>query len=97
MYKLWNMLAEMKSDAYEWVELSHSMNNDSPVWSGIPAGSVEVSKTVFDWGNPMLECLIQTFKFPANTARILTFPVTLSRICLCPRNSVRSRCCFPCA
>ena len=55
MYKLWNILAEMKSDAYEWVELSHSMNNDSPVWSGIPAGSVEVSKTVFDWGNPMLE------------------------------------------
>ena len=66
MYKLWNMLAEMKSDAYEWVELSHSMNNDSPVWSGIPAGSVEVSKTVFDWGNPMLECLIQTFKFTCN-------------------------------
>lgn len=52
MYKLWNMLAEMKSDAYEWVELSHSMNNDSPVWSGIPSGSVEVSKTVFDWGQP---------------------------------------------
>lgn len=25
MYKLWNMLAEMKSDAYEWVELSHSI------------------------------------------------------------------------
>ena len=25
MYKLWNMLAEMQSDAYEWVELSHSM------------------------------------------------------------------------
>ena len=42
MYKLWNMLAEMKSDAYEWVELSHSMNNDSPVWCGIPAGAVEV-------------------------------------------------------
>lgn len=97
MYKLWNMLAEMKSDAYEWVELSHSMNNDSPVWSGIPAGSVEVSKTVFDWGNPMLECLIRPSNFPANTARILTFPVILLRICLYPRNSVRSRCCFPCA
>lgn len=44
MYKLWNMLAEMKSDAYEWVELSHSMNNDSPVWSGIPAGSVGLAR-----------------------------------------------------
>ena len=74
MYKLWNMLAEMKSDAYEWVELSHSMNNDSPVWSGIPAGSVEVSKTVFDWGNPMLECLIQTFKFPGQYGTHIDFP-----------------------
>lgn len=74
MYKLWNMLAEMKSDVYEWVELSHSMNNDSPVWSGIPAGSVEVSKTVFDWGNPMLECLIQTFKFPGQYGTHIDFP-----------------------
>lgn len=74
MYKLWNMLAEMKSDAYEWVELSHSMNNNSPVWSGIPAGSVEVSKTVFDWGNPMLECLIQTFKFPGQYGTHIDFP-----------------------
>ena len=74
MYKLWNMLAEMKSDAYEWVELSHSMNNDSPVWSGIPTGSVEVSKTVFDWGNPMLECLIQTFKFPGQYGTHIDFP-----------------------
>jgi len=74
MYKLWNMLAEMQSDAYEWVELSHSMNNDSPVWSGIPAGSVEVSKTVFDWGNPMLECLIQTFKFPGQYGTHIDFP-----------------------
>lgn len=74
MYKLWNMLAEMQSDAYEWVELSHSMNNDSPVWSGIPAGSVEVSKTVFDWGNPMLECLIQIFKFPGQYGTHIDFP-----------------------
>ena len=74
MYKLWNMLAEMQSDAYEWVELSHSMNNESPVWSGIPAGSVEVSKTVFDWGNPMLECLIQTFKFPGQYGTHIDFP-----------------------
>ncbi len=74
MYKLWNVLDELKSDAYEWVELSHSMNNDSPVWSGIPKGSVEVAKTVFDWGNPMLECLIQTFKFPGQYGTHIDFP-----------------------
>ena len=38
--KLWNVLQELKSDKYEWVELSHSLNNDSPFWSGIPEGSV---------------------------------------------------------
>lgn len=72
-YKLWSMLEEMKND-YEWVELSHSMNNDSPVWAGIPAGSVEVGKTVYDWGNPMLECLIQTFKFPGQYGTHIDFP-----------------------
>lgn len=73
MYKLWNLLAELKQD-YELVELSHSLNGASPVWSGIPAGSVELAKTVFDWGNPMLECLIQTFKFPGQFGTHIDFP-----------------------
>ena len=37
-YKLWNALKEAKN--YKWVELSHSLNNESPYWSGIPEGSV---------------------------------------------------------
>ena len=73
MYTLWNTLRDLR-DNYEWVDLSHSMNNDSPVWSGIPEGSVEVGKTVFDWGNPMLECLIQTFKFPGQFGTHIDFP-----------------------
>lgn len=73
-YKLWNTLSELRSDDYEWVELSHSMNQASPVWSGIPAGSVEIAKTCFDWGNPMLECLIQTFKFPGQFGTHIDFP-----------------------
>lgn len=72
-YKLWDTLKSLK-DEYEWVELSHPLNNDAPVWSGIPAGSVELSKTVFDWGNPMLECLIQTFKFPGQFGTHVDFP-----------------------
>ena len=59
MYKLWDALNEAKK--LKWVELSHSLNNDSPYWAGIPEGSVELGKVVFDWGNPMLECRIQTF------------------------------------
>ena len=73
MYTLWNTLKDLR-DNYEWVDLSHSMNNDSPVWSGIPTGSVEVGKTAFDWGNPMLECLIQTFKFPGQFGTHIDFP-----------------------
>ena len=54
MYALWNALNKARS--MKWVELSHLMENDSPYWSGIPAGSVELGSVVFDWGNPMLEC-----------------------------------------
>ena len=72
MYKLWESLADAKK--LKWVELSHPLNNDSPFWSGIPEGSVELSKTVFDWGNPMLECLIQTFKFPGQFGTHIDFP-----------------------
>ena len=40
-YKLWNALKDAKK--YRWVELSHSLNNESPYWSGIPEGSVELA------------------------------------------------------
>lgn len=72
MYQLWEDLKKLKS--YRWIELSHSMNNDSPYWSGIPDGSVELGKVVYDWGNPMLDCLIQTFKFPGQFGTHIDFP-----------------------
>lgn len=64
----------MKQKKYKWVELSLSLNNDSPYWSGIPEGSVELAKTVWDWGKPELECLIQTFKFPGQFGTHIDFP-----------------------
>lgn len=73
-YKLWQILEELKAPAYKWVELSHSLNNESPYWAGIPEGSVELGKVVFDWGNPMLDCLIQTFKFPGQFGTHIDFP-----------------------
>ena len=77
MYQLWDSLEKMKK--LKWVELSHSLNNDSPYWSGIPEGSVELGKVVFDWGNPMLECQIQTFKFPGQFGTHIDFPGHFSR------------------
>ena len=72
MYKLWEVLKRAKK--LRWVELSHPLDNDSPYWAGIPEGSVELAKTVFDWGNEMLECLIQTFKFPGQFGTHIDFP-----------------------
>ena len=72
MYKLWQALDSAKK--LRWIDLSHPLDNDSPYWSGIPEGSVELGKTVFDWGNPMLECLIQTFKFPGQFGTHIDFP-----------------------
>lgn len=72
MYRLWETLKDVKK--FKWVELSHPLNNDSPYWSGIPEGSVELGKVVFDWGNPMLECQIQTFKFPGQFGTHIDFP-----------------------
>lgn len=72
MYSLWQALEEAKK--YRWVELSHSLNGDSPYWAGIPEGSVELAKICFDWGNEMLDCLIQTFKFPGQFGTHIDFP-----------------------
>ena len=72
MYKLWEALKEARK--YRWVELSHSLNNDSPYWAGIPEGSVELGPVCYDWGNEMLDCLIQTFKFPGQFGTHIDFP-----------------------
>ncbi len=71
-YRLWDALREART--YRWVELSLPLNNDSPYWAGIPEGCVELAKTCYDWGNEMLDCLIQTFKFPGQFGTHIDFP-----------------------
>ena len=41
-HQLWNLINELQSEKYEWLDLSHSLNNDSPYWAGIPEGAVEL-------------------------------------------------------
>lgn len=72
-YKLWDFFNELQTN-YDLVDLTHPLGNDSPYWAGIPEGSVELCKTCFDWGNPMLDCLIQTFKFPGQFGTHIDFP-----------------------
>ena len=81
MYNLWNALNEAKK--MKCVELSHLMDNDSPYWSGIPDGAVELGSVVFDWGNPMLECQIQTFKFPGQFGTHIDFPAHFAKGASC--------------
>ncbi len=71
-YKLWNALEKAKN--YKWIDLTLSLNNDSPYWAGIPEGSVDLAKTCFDWENEILDCLIQTFKFPGQFGTHIDFP-----------------------
>ena len=35
---------------------------------------MELGKVCFDWGNPMLNCVIQTFKFPGQFGTHIDFP-----------------------
>lgn len=72
MYKLWEALEGAKK--LKWVDLTHPLDNTSPYWSGIPEGSVELGRVVFDWGDPMLECQIQTFRFPGQFGTHIDFP-----------------------
>ena len=89
MYSLWEDLKKLKS--CRWVELSHSMNNDSPYWAGIPDGSVDLGNVVYDWGNPMLDCVIQTFKFPGQFGTTSISPAISSRTAPCPTALAPSR------
>ena len=77
MSDLWNTLNDLKK--MKWVELSHCMSNESPYWSGIPEGAVELDNVLFDWGNPMLECRIQQFKFPGQFGTHIDFPAHFSK------------------
>ena len=72
MYTLWEALNKAKS--LRWIDLSHPLDNSSPYWAGIPDGSVDLGRTVYDWGQPMLDCLIQTFKFPGQFGTHIDFP-----------------------
>lgn len=93
MNKLWSALESAKN--LKWVELSHLLDNDSPYWSGIPAGSVELGEVVFDWGNPMLECQIQTFKFPGQFGTHIDFPAHFAKGAACAESFGMKDAVFP--
>ena len=69
---LWNVYDELKDAT--WVDLTHPLTNESPYWAGIPEGSVELCRTVFDYDEEMLSCRIQTYKFPGQFGTHVDFP-----------------------
>ena len=71
MSKLWDELAKLKS--YKWIELSHSLDDESPYWSGMPEGVREIGKVVYDFDQE-LRLKIQTYKFPGQFGTHIDFP-----------------------
>lgn len=69
LWKFWK-----EAQGLNKVDLTHPLNNNTPYWAGIPDGSVELGKVIFDWGNPMLECRIQSFRFPGQFGTHIDFP-----------------------
>ena len=47
--KLWNILSEIKSDDYEWVDLSHEFSPETPHWFGFQPLS---GKKIYDYRTP---------------------------------------------
>ena len=70
---LWGDLEKLKR--CRWVDLTHPLTNESPYWGGIPDGSVELCKTVFDYDEEMLSCRIHTYKFPGQFGTHVDFPM----------------------
>ncbi|MFR3272810.1 MAG: cyclase family protein [Slackia sp.] len=70
---LWGDLEKLKR--CRWVDLTHPLTNESPYWGGIPDGSVDLCKTVFDYDEEMLSCRIHTYKFPGQFGTHVDFPM----------------------
>ena len=70
---LWSELEKWKS--YTWVDLTHSLDNDSPYWSAMGEGVIDLCNTFFDYDEEVLSCRIQTFKFPGQFGTHIDFPV----------------------
>lgn len=70
MAGLWEKLAEVK--ACRWVDLTHSLTNQSPYWEGIPKGSVALGEIAVPFEEMDLE--IQTFKFPGQFGTHIDYP-----------------------
>lgn len=70
MAGLWEKLAEAKQ--YRWVDLTHTLTNESPYWEGIPQGSVALGEIAVPFEAMDLE--IQTFKFPGQFGTHIDYP-----------------------
>lgn len=69
---LWKDLEKLQNCT--WVDLTHPLNNESPYWGGMPRGSVELCKTIFDYDSEILSCRIHTYKFPGQFGTHVDFP-----------------------
>lgn len=70
MAGLWEKLDALK--ACKWVDLTHTLKNDSPYWDGFPKGTVDLCRTIIDYDEMNFE--VQTFKFMGQFGTHIDFP-----------------------
>ncbi len=71
MTGLWPLLEQLKS--YKWVDLSHPLTEESPYWSGMPDGAVNLNQVVVDFDSEYnLQCMVHTF--PGQFGTHIDFP-----------------------
>lgn len=70
MGSLWEMLKELKK--MEWVDLTHTLTNDSPFWEGIPKGSVDLCHEVVSF--EQMDLRIDTQTFPGQFGTHIDYP-----------------------
>lgn len=52
---LWNLVSELKSEKYKWVDLTHELSPETPHWYGF--NPLE-AKLLFDYGKVFIEILV---------------------------------------
>ena len=67
---LWHLAKQLKD--YDWVELSHWLNADSPYWEGFPDGVVSLGKPLLDFAEYNFQ--VQSFQFPGQFGTHVDYP-----------------------
>ena len=70
---LWNLVSELKSEKYKWVDLTHELSPETPHWYGF--NPLE-AKLLFDYVEGTPEDMMAPMRCFQVSVAMWTFPVT---------------------